>query len=113
MAISSGDIRRLVTEDLPGPVLSVQLRTDLRSGEHPCAEMAGGPAHRLQDITARVEEHAAREERLALRTLQLEVQRELADLPADQRGRGIAWFVSADRQLDRRITLQLPTSASR
>ena len=112
MTISSDDIRRLVTEDLPGPVLSVQLRTDPRDPANtrhvPRWQVALRTA--LQDITARVEEHAAREERLALRTLQLEVQRELADLPADQRGRGIAWFVSPDRQLDRRFTLQLPPS---
>jgi hypothetical protein len=112
VAISTDDTRRLVTEDLRGPVLSVLLRTDPRDAANtrhaPRWQVALRTA--LQDITAWVEEHAAREERLALRGLQLEAQRELAGLPAEQRGRGIAWFVSPDRQLDRRFTLQLPPS---
>jgi hypothetical protein len=45
--------------------------------------------------------------RLALRGLLEQVQAELLGLTAVDRGRGVAWFVTADRTLDQRLTLQL------
>lgn len=110
MPISVDDIRMLATADLPGPVLSIVLRTDPRDP----ANTSGTPAWRislrtaLQDISEAVERGGSRAERLALRDLQAAVQTELADLPPDRRGRGLAWFVTADRELDRRYVLQLP-----
>lgn len=112
MPISLDDIRTLATTEPSGPVLSMVLRTDPRDP----ANTRHTPAWRislrtaLQDISEAVERDGPREQRLALRELQAAVQRELAELPADRRGRGLAWFVTADRSLDRRQVLQLPPS---
>jgi len=112
MPTSIDDIRMLATAQLPGPVLSIVLRTDPRDPANtrhtPAWQISLRTA--LQDIGEAVERDGSREQRLALRELAPAVQRELAELPADQRGRGLAWFVTADRSLDRRYVLQLPPS---
>jgi len=112
MPISLDDIRTLATAELPGPVLSIVLRTDPRDPANtrhtPAWQISLRTA--LQDIGEVVERDGSREQRLALRELAPAVQRELAELPADRRGRGLAWFVAADRSLDRRHVLQLPPS---
>jgi len=112
MPISHDDIRMLATAELPGPVLSIVLRTDPRDPANtrhtPAWQISLRTA--LQDLAETVERDGSREERLALRELAPALQRELAELPADRRGRGLAWFVSADRSLDRRHALQLPPS---
>ena len=87
-------------------MLSIVLVTDPRDPANTSATPAWQVSlrTRLQDIA---EHEAAREERLALRGLREAVPRELAELPADRRARGLVWYVDADRSLDRLFAVQL------
>jgi Bacterial archaeo-eukaryotic release factor family 10 len=60
----------------------------------------------LRDVGRQVEV-ASREQRLAVRALSRRVEAELLELVPAERGRGVAWFLTPDGALDRRISLQL------
>lgn len=114
MTLSMELIRDLAVH-LPGtPVLSAYMRTDPRDPANTAAvpgwlvELRNG----LREVSREEDEGQPRDERLALRELRERVERDvLAMRPAD-RGRGLAWFLTADGALDRRFTLQLPPSAT-
>ena len=91
-------------------MLSVYVRTDPRDPANTATppgwlvELRNG----LREVSRTVEEADARGQRLALRDLRERVERELVALRPAERGRGLAWFVTADGALDQRFTLQLP-----
>jgi hypothetical protein len=91
-------------------VLSVVLVTDTRDPANMRATPAWQVALRtgMQEIA---EQQATREQRLALRALHDELERELSGLPADRRGRGLVWLINADRSLDQRFAVQLRPAA--
>jgi hypothetical protein len=109
VSVTTELVRELAVLDAGAPVLSVHLPTDPRDP----ANVARTPAwlvalrNGLRDVARAVEEHGPREERLALRELLPRVETEIASAAAE-RGRGLAWFVTTDGELDRRLTLQLP-----
>jgi hypothetical protein len=107
----SMDLIRDLAVRRPGtPVLSVYLRTDPRDPANTATppgwlvELRNG----LREVTRTVEEADTRGQRLALRDLRERVERELVALRPAERGRGLAWFVTAGAALDQRFTLQLP-----
>jgi len=110
--LSLDDIKALATTDPAGAVLSVVLRTDPRDPANTRRRPAWQVSLRtgLQDIREAAERNGSREDRMALRALQEPLQSELDQLPRGELGRGIAWFVTADRSLDRRHVFQLPPS---
>jgi hypothetical protein len=95
-------VRELAVLEPGAPVLSVHLRTDPREP----ANTARTPGwlvalrHGVREVSRAVERSGSREERLARRGLVEEVEAELLGLTAVERGRGVAWFVTADRGLD-------------
>lgn len=107
----SMDLIRDLAVRRPGtPVLSVYVRTDPRDPANTATppgwlvELRNG----LREVTRTAEEADARGQRLALRDLRERVEREIVALRPAERGRGLAWFVTADAALDQRFTLQLP-----
>jgi hypothetical protein len=107
----SMDLIRDLAVRRPGtPVLSVYVRTDPRDPANTATppgwlvELRNG----LREVSRTVEEADARGQRLALRDLRERVEREIVALRPAERGRGLAWFVTADAALDQRFTLQLP-----
>lgn len=113
MTATIGLIRQLALLEPSAPVLSVYLRTDPRDPANTAHTPGWLVALRngLRGLDA-AEADAARDERLALRALRERVE---ADIPAAgpaERGRGIAWFLTPDGALDRRLALQLPPRES-
>lgn len=110
MTLSMDLIRDLAVRRPGTPVLSVYVRTDPRDPANTATppgwlvELRNG----LREVSRTVEEADARGQRLALRDLRERVERELVALRPAERGRGLAWFVTADGALDQRFTLQLP-----
>jgi hypothetical protein len=99
----------------PGtPVLSVYVRTDPRDP----ANTAAVPGwlvelrNSLREVGREVEERESRERRMAVRDLRERVEREVLALAPAERGRGLAWFRTADGSFDHRVTLQLPPLAT-
>jgi hypothetical protein len=103
-------IRQLAVREPDGPVLSVHLRTDPRDPANTARTPGWLVALRngQREVSRAVEEHGSREERLALRGLLEQVEGGVLAKDAGERGRGLVWFVTADRELDHRLTLQLP-----
>jgi hypothetical protein len=103
-------IRELAVREPDGPVLSVHLRTDPRDPANTARTPGWLVALRngLRDVSRAGEERGSREERLALRGLLEQVEADVLAQDAGERGRGLAWFVTPDRTLDERLTLQLP-----
>lgn len=109
MAIFDRDeLRALATETPDQPVLSVYVRTDprdpantnhtpaweieLRNGLRAVSEKLDGDQTQLRSFEA----------------LRARVERELVELSASERGRSVAWFLQADGETSRRMTLQVP-----
>lgn len=107
----SMDLIRDLALRRPGtPVLSVYVRTDPRD----LANTAAVPGwqvelrNSLRAVGREADERESRERRMALRDLRERVEREVLALEPAERGRGLAWFRSADGSVDDRFTLQLP-----
>jgi hypothetical protein len=105
------DLIRDLAVRRPGtPVLSVYVRTDPRDP----ANTAAPPGwlvelrNALRDVSREVDEAEPRDQRLVLRDLRERVERAVLALGPAERGRGLAWFLTADRALDHRFTLQIP-----
>ncbi|MGH3166785.1 MAG: VLRF1 family aeRF1-type release factor, partial [Trebonia sp.] len=62
----------------------------------------------LRDVSREADQGESRDQRLALRELRGRVERDVLALDPAERGRGLAWFMTADGALDHRFTLQLP-----
>lgn len=99
----------------PGtPVLSVYVRTDPRDPTNTAAvpkwlvELRNG----LREVGREAEDDKSRDRRMALRDLREQVERDMLALEPVERGRGLAWFLTADGALDKRFTLQLPPLAT-
>jgi hypothetical protein len=103
-------VRRLAVLEPAAPVLSIHLRTDPRDPANTAQTPGWLIALRngLREVSRDIERRGSREERLALRGLLERLEADLLALDAAGRGRGLAWFVSADRGLDERLTLQIP-----
>jgi hypothetical protein len=109
--IPSVDLIRDLAVLRPGlPVLSIYVRTDPRDPANTAAvpgwlvELRNG----LREVSREVDEGGSRDQRLALRELRERVERDVLMLQPAERGRGLAWFLTADGALDERLTLQLP-----
>ncbi|MGH3282307.1 MAG: VLRF1 family aeRF1-type release factor, partial [Trebonia sp.] len=108
--LSLGLIRDLALRRPGTPVLSVYVRTDPRDP----ANTAAVPGwlvelrNSLREVSREVEEREPREQRMALRDLRERVERDVLALGPVGRGRGLAWFRTADGAVDDRFTLQLP-----
>jgi Bacterial archaeo-eukaryotic release factor family 10 len=109
--IPSMDLIRDLAVRRPGaPVLSVYVRTDPRDPANTAAppgwlvELRNG----LREVGRETDEGNSRDRRLALRALCGRVERDVLALQPAERGRGLAWFLTADGALDHRFTLQLP-----
>jgi Bacterial archaeo-eukaryotic release factor family 10 len=96
-----------------GGVLSVYARTDPRDPANTARTPAWLVALRngLAAVGRRIDEAGTRAERLAFRALSERVEAELPALEPAARARGVAWFLSADGALDRRVSLQLAPRA--
>ena len=99
----------------PGtPVLSLYVRTDPRDP----ANTAAVPGwlvelrNSLREVSREVDMRESRERRMAFRELRERVERDVLALEPAGRGRGLAWFRTADGSLDHRFTLQLPPLAT-
>ena len=95
----------------PGtPVLSLYVRTDPRDP----ANTAAVPGwlvelrNSLRTVSREADERESRERRMAIRELRERVERDVLALEPARRGRGLAWFRTADGSFDHRFTLQLP-----
>ena len=93
--------------------LSLYVRTDPRDPANTAHVPAWAVALRngLREVSRRLEGGAPRTERLAARALAERVEAELLELDPAKRGRGVAWFLTPDGALDRRIPLQLAPRA--
>ena len=107
-------LRELATRE-PGDqgTLSVYVRTDPRDPANTADVPAWVVALRngLREVGRRLEEEGSRAERLAVRELAGRVEAELLELHAAERARGVAWFLTPDGALDRRISLQIAPRA--
>ena len=113
--IPSADLIRDLAVRRPGaPVLSVYVRTDPRDPANTAALPGWLMELRncLREVSREVEQEEPRDERLALRELRERVEREVLALEPTERGRGLAWFLTADGRLDQRFTLQLPPAST-
>jgi hypothetical protein len=105
-----GLVRELALLEPDAPVLSVYLRTDPRDP----ANTAHAPAwlvglrNGLRAALREADEDGLRHQSLALRDLRDRVEADVLGLDAIERARGLAWFVSPDGVLDRRLALQIP-----
>lgn len=110
MTLSMDLIRDLAVRRPGPPVLSVYVRTDPRDPANTATppgwlvELRNG----LREVSHTVDDGDARGHRLGLRDLRERVEREIVALRPAERGRGLAWFLTADGALDERFTLQLP-----
>ena len=107
----SMDLIRDLALRRPGtPVLSVYVRTDPRDP----ANTAAVPGwlvelrNSLREVSREADERESRERRMAIRELRERVERDVLALDPARRGRGLAWFRTADGSFDHRFTLQLP-----
>jgi hypothetical protein len=110
LTVTTELVRELALFEPGAPVLSVHLRTDPRDPANTARTPGWVVALRngLRGVARGVEKFDSRDERLALRELLERVEADVRGLSAGERGRGLAWFVTTDRHLDRRLTLQLP-----
>jgi hypothetical protein len=108
--LSMNQIRDLALRRPGTPVLSLYLRTDPRDP----ANTAAVPRwlielrNSLREVSREVDMRESRGRRMAIRELRERVERDVLALEPAQRGRGLAWFRTADGSLDHRFTLQLP-----
>jgi len=112
--LSADLIRDLATRAPGTPVLSIYARTDPRDPANTAAvpgwlvEVRNG----LREVSRIAEEGEARDRRMALREVRERAERDLLALEPASRGRGQAWFLTADGTLDERLTLQLPPAST-
>lgn len=105
MTVSMELVRELATLRPGAHVLSVYAHTDPRNP----ANTGDTPAwlvdlrNQLRDAT----QGESRDRRVALRRLSERVELEMSVLDPNERGRGLAWFLTPDGELDRRFSLQL------
>ncbi len=110
MSLSMDQIRDLALRRPGTPVLSVYVRTDPRDP----ANTAAVPGwlvelrNSLRKVSREVDMRESRERRMAARELREQVERDTLALAPAERGRGLAWFRSADGSVDHQVTLQLP-----
>ena len=108
--IDLDELRALATESPGQPVLSVYARTDPRdpanTSHAPAWQIAlrnglGAVAERLDGDDDRVQQRS-------FEALRARVERGLAELSPSERGRSVVWFLHADGETSRRLSLQLP-----
>jgi hypothetical protein len=110
VTLSMDQIRDLALRRPGTPALSVYVRTDPRDP----ANTAAVPGwlvelrNSLREVSREVDMRESRERRMAFRELRERVERDVLALEPADRGRGLAWFRTADGALDYRFTLQLP-----
>jgi hypothetical protein len=103
-------VRDLAVRSPGTRVLSVYVRTDPRDPANTSAvpgwlvEMRNG----LREVSQEADRDDSRDHRMAYRDLRGRAERDVLGLPPAERGRGLAWFLTADDSLDQRFTLQLP-----
>ena len=108
--LSMDQIRDLALRRPGTPVLSIYVRTDPRDQ----ANTAAVPGwlvelrNSLRTVSREVDMRESRERRMAFRDLRERMERDIVALEPAGRGRGVAWFRSADGSVDCRFTLQLP-----
>jgi hypothetical protein len=109
MAILDRDeLRALATETPDQPVLSVYVRTDPRdpaNTNHTPAweiELRNG----LRAVSEKLDGDQTQQR--SFEALRARVERELVELSASEQGRSVAWFLQADGETSRRMTLQVP-----
>ena len=108
--IDLDELRVLATESPDRPVLSVYARTDPRdpaNTNHTPAwqiELRNG----LRAVAERLDDDGDRLQRRSFETLRARVERGLAELSPSERGRSVVWFLHADGETSRRLSLQLP-----
>jgi hypothetical protein len=108
--LDSHELRALATESPGQPVLSVYVRTDPRDP----ANTSHAPAWQIElrnGLRAVGERLAGEGDRLQQRSfekLRTRVERGLAELSPSERGRSVVWFLHADGETSRRLSLQLP-----
>ncbi len=109
MTVDLAAVRELAQVPAGAPVLSVHLRTDPRdpANTNHVPEWLVALRNGLRDVSRRVEDDGSRDDRLAIRDLRDRVEDEILALAPWERGRGLAWFVSPDGEVDRRLSLQL------
>ena len=97
--LSMDQIRDLALRRPGTPVLSVYVRTDPRDP----ANTAAVPGwlvelrNSLREVSREVDMRESRERRMAIRELREQVERDMLALEPAERGRGLAWFRTADR----------------
>jgi hypothetical protein len=107
--LSMDQIRDLALRRPGTPVLSVYVRID----PHDPASTAAPPGwlvelrNSLREVSREVDMRESREHRIAVHELRERVERDVLALEPAERGRGLAWFRTADGCLDQRFTLQL------
>ena len=112
--LSMDQIRDLALRRPGTPVLSVYVRTDPRDPAN-TATVPGWLVelrNSLREVSREVDMRESRERRMAIRELREQVERDMLALKPAERGRGLAWFRTADGSLDHRFTLQLPPLAT-
>jgi hypothetical protein len=114
MAILDRDeLRVLATETPDQPVLSVYARTDPRdpaNTNHTPAweiELRNG----LRAASDKLDGDPTQQR--SFEALRARVERELAQLSPSEQGRSVAWFLQADGETSRRMTLQVPVRRDR
>lgn len=112
--LSMDQIRDLALRRPGTPVLSVYVRID----PHDPASTAAVPGwlvelrNSLREVSREVDSWESRAHRIAVHELRQRVERDVLALEPAERGRGLAWFRTADGCLDQRFTLQLPPLAT-
>jgi len=109
VALSMDQIRDLALHRPGTAVLSVYVRID----PHDPANTAAVPGwlvelrNSLRELGREVDLRESRDRRIAIRELRERVERDVLGLEPAERGRGLAWFRTADGSLDHLFTLQL------
>jgi hypothetical protein len=108
--LSMGLIRDLALRRPGTPVLSVYVRTDPRDPANTAAVPGWQVELRnsLREVSREADMREPRDRRIAVRDLCERVERDVLALEPAGRGRGLAWFRTADGTVDHRFTLQLP-----
>ena len=108
--IDLDELRALATEIPDLPVLSVYARTDPRdpaNTNHTPAwqiELRNG----LRAVAERLESDGDRPQQRLFETVRSRIERGLAQLSPSERARSVVWFLHADGETSRRLSLQLP-----
>lgn len=114
LSLSADLIRDLAVRRPGTPVLSLYARTDPRDPANTATvpgwlvELRNG----LREVSRVAEQEESRDRRMALRELQDRAEQDILALDPAARGRGQAWFLTADHTLDVRLSLQLPPAST-